>query len=148
MNPVLKAALAFSGKGIPVFPCRDKKPLTENGFKDASTSPAIITKWFDVEDPTLQLAIPTGSKTGMLVIDLDGARPRDRFSLLGTLPDTRMVHTSSGKDGEGEHIQVWLQQPPGAKTKCSQGKLVKGKLTGFGPGIDVRGDGGYVISPP
>jgi len=149
MNSLLKTALQLTGRGIPVFPCRAKAPLVENGYKDASVSPALITKWFpDVDDPTLQLAIPTGAKTGMLVIDLDGDRARERFELLGVIPATRMVHTSPGKDGEGEHIQLWLLQPPGAKTKCSQGKLVKSKLTGFGPGIDVRGDGGYVISPP
>ena len=36
---MLEAALEYADKGLPVFPCqaKGKKPVTENGFKDATT---------------------------------------------------------------------------------------------------------------
>ena len=41
---ILAHGLRLAQRGISVFPCRgDKKPLTEHGFKDASTDKAIIT---------------------------------------------------------------------------------------------------------
>ena len=52
----------------------------------------------------------------------------------GALPATRTIITSPG------HLQLWYAQPPGVKTKSSAGAS--------GPGLDVRGDGGYVIAPP
>jgi Bifunctional DNA primase/polymerase, N-terminal len=40
---IVAAALGLAGEGWPVFPCgRDKRPVTEHGFKDASRDPAII----------------------------------------------------------------------------------------------------------
>src|SRR6185312_6959012 len=40
-SPWLLAALDLAARGIPVSPCyaANKRPITENGFKDASTDP-------------------------------------------------------------------------------------------------------------
>jgi hypothetical protein len=39
-QPILDRALAIAASGLPVFPCRpsNKKPLTKNGFYDATTN--------------------------------------------------------------------------------------------------------------
>ena len=37
MSDLRNAALAYAAKGWAVFPCAGKKPLTGNGFKDATT---------------------------------------------------------------------------------------------------------------
>jgi hypothetical protein len=52
----------------------------------------------------------------------------------GSLPGGRTVRTGSG----GAHIYL---AHPGVKVRNNAG-------TKLGPGIDVRGDGGYVIAPP
>ena len=45
---MFEAALQYARSGIPVFPCNplDKKPLTPNGFYDATTDEAQITAWW------------------------------------------------------------------------------------------------------
>jgi hypothetical protein len=59
-------------EGIPVFPCNpyNKRPLTEHGFKGATTDPERIRPWWR-EHPQAMIGIPTGSASGVFVIDLD-----------------------------------------------------------------------------
>jgi len=49
-NPptVFEAALDYARCGIPVFPCNpiDKKPLTSNGFKNATRDEPQILGWW------------------------------------------------------------------------------------------------------
>jgi hypothetical protein len=51
----------------------------------------------------------------------------------GILPETRVVHTGGG----GLHFYF---EHPGFHTPNSVSEL--------GPGLDLRGDGGYVLLPP
>ena len=131
------AALRHAGRGRPVFPCdpRTKRPLTSHGFKDATVDEGRIRSWFENTDA--MLGLPTGAVTGLVVIDLDGAAGFESWAELerqyGTLPRTASTTTPNG----GQHF--WLQHP-GVEVRCSAGKL--------GVGVDVRGDGGYVIAPP
>lgn len=69
---VLEAALDYAESGIPVFPCNpdNKRPLTEHGFKDASTDTAQIRSWWR-EHPKAMIGVPTGAASGIFVIDLD-----------------------------------------------------------------------------
>jgi hypothetical protein len=143
MQPaVLSAALDYARKGIPVFPCNiAKKPLTEHGFKDATTDENRIRTWWD-EHPNAIIGVPTGEASGWAVIDLDHkpnkfGQMRDGTAALLDLtsgqlpPDTVEAKTPSG----GRHI--FLRHRPGFK--CSTDNEL---------GIDVRADGGYVCVPP
>jgi hypothetical protein len=121
-------ALAAIG---PVLPCIGKRPLISNGVHGASRDLSVIDGWLK-RWPGCNIALATGS---VVVIDLDGDQGEQSFVDLQTdvepLPATLEVRT-----GNGRHLYFLSGQPIGN----SVGKL--------GPGIDVRGHGGYVIAPP
>jgi bifunctional DNA primase/polymerase-like protein len=137
---LLKAALAYARRGVPVFPCEPggKAPLTYSGFWDATTDAHRIEAWWD-RWPYANVGVPTGERSGLLVLDVD---PRDGGpeSLValerinGLLPETAKARTGGG----GMH--VFFRYPPGETVRNSAGRL--------GPGLDVRGEGGYVVVPP
>ena len=137
---MLTAALSLPKDGAPVFPCAaDATPYTAHGFLDATTDPEIIRKIWK-RWPDALLALPTGSVSGTLVLDIDKKNGKDGESSLsaledkhGTLPATLEVLTPSG----GRHLYF---NHPDCETQCSTDKL--------GIGLDIRADGGYVIAPP
>lgn len=124
----------YAEQGIAVFPLQpgDKKPYPgSRGFKDATTDPDIIARWWAAR-PDSNIGIPTGGKFD--VIDIDG--PPGYQSLADLRETSRLpkwearVATPSG----GMHLYI---QPTGA-----------GNGAKFGPGLDYRGHGGYVVAPP
>ncbi len=131
------AALDLARRGWPVFPCRrdSKTPLTRNGFKDATLNPDEIGGLFQTLDPNV--AVRTGAVSGIVVLDVDGDDGFESLHRLarehGPLPRTASVKTPRG----GQHFYF---AHPGGTVPCSVGNL--------GPGLDVRGDGGYVLVPP
>jgi hypothetical protein len=138
----MTAALEYARRGMRVFPChwqepRRKHPLTPRGFHDASREPAIIEKWWR-QWPKALIGMPTGRASGLDVLDIDVKEPRangfDSLEDLGhVLPDTPMAHTASGG------VHVYFADSPDRELRNSAGLL--------GPGLDVRGTGGYVIVP-
>lgn len=138
----LDAALGYVSRGWPVFPCRwegpgRKRPLTRNGFHDATDVDAQIETWWK-QWPEALIGAPTGAAIGAVVLDIDVKDPLangfDTLEDLGRaiLPDTPIALTSSG----GCHVYFAC---PERELKCSAGLL--------GPGLDVRAAGGYVILP-
>ena len=71
-NTMMKAALGYAALDMYVFPLipRDKKPLTTNGFKDASKDRKQIQEWW-TRWPDANIGIATGEISGLIVIDLD-----------------------------------------------------------------------------
>jgi hypothetical protein len=133
----LDAALTYAARGWHVFPTtRAKKPLTQNGFKDATSDLAIITAMWQCR-PDAVPAAATGAISGIVVLDIDcknGVNGWDSLDAIGisTCPHTPGQHTPSGG------YQAFFEAP-GFEVPCSAGKL--------GLGLDVRGDGGYVCLP-
>ncbi len=133
---VVRAALTYAGEGIPVFPCKPggKEPLTQHGFKDASTDASKITAWFN-RWPNANIGIPTGERSGILALDVDNPASLETLEAEhGELPATTTIRTGSGG------LHYYFRYPAGEKISISAGKL--------GPGLDTRGEGGYVIAPP
>lgn len=142
-SEVLGAALELAAEGAPVFPCdpASKRPLVATGFKAATTDEMTITTWWR-QRPQAMIGIPTGEPSAVFVLDIDRDESKglDGFATLaameaahGPLPATRTQRTPRG----GEHrLFSW----PGFKVRNSASKL--------GAGLDIRGDGGYVIVAP
>ena len=76
----LALALSYARDGLPVLPgCpRTKRPLTKHGLHDATTDAATIRGWWQ-RWPSALVATPTGARTGLWVLDVDG--PIGRASL-------------------------------------------------------------------
>lgn len=161
-NPMLSLALSYAAAGIPVFPCRAadevtddydpetgeiivlkaKSPHTSNGFKGATKSERIIRILWGDRHPGAVVGAPTGEQMGAWVLDVDVHKDDDGNvingyetiaaleDIHGDLPRTAVAKTAGG----GEHH--YFRYTPGVRNR--------GKL---GPGLDVRGAGGYVVMP-
>jgi hypothetical protein len=134
------AALAYARRGVPVFPCEPgaKRPLTRNGHWDATTDSRVIERWWK-RWPSANVGVPTGKKSGVVVLDVDvdegGLESLAKLERAGTpVPKTARARTGGGG------IHVFFRYPRGTEIRNSAGLL--------GPGLDVRGEGGYVVVPP
>jgi putative DNA primase/helicase len=134
-------ALFCAERGWHVFPCspKSKRPLTENGLNDATRDSSIIQGWWK-KWPGAMIGVATGSQSGFFAIDLDhdpdkgldGIATFESLKNGSDLPETITTQTPRG----GRHL--WFKYVSGVKN--SAGKIA--------PGVDVRGEGGYVIAPP
>lgn len=90
--------------------------------------------WWNKRWPEANIGMATGHLSGVVVLDLDGTEARKEALRRGISPSPTIF---TGKVG-GTHI--WLRDPgPGAELRNFARKL---------PGIDFRGEGGYVVLPP
>ena len=138
MNPFAFTAGQYAGRGWCVFPCvaGAKVPATTHGLHDATTDRDVIRQWWE-RWPRANVAIRTGAVSGLVVLDVDGPEGFASLKALearhGALPRTYTVSTPRG----GLHFYF---AHPGGTIPNSAGKIA--------PGIDLRGDGGYVVAPP
>ena len=139
---ILDAALAYAAKGWPVFPCNplDKRPLTKHGFKDATTdTEQIAAQW--KKKPDAMIAVPMGAASGVFCVDLDRKPGGDDGvatwakleSEYGKVLETRTHQTPS----TGRHLLF----------KWRDG-IRNISLDGLAPGIEIKGEGGYIVVPP
>jgi putative DNA primase/helicase len=138
----LVAARTYAERGWRIFPCgSDKLPVIDDWPNRASRNPAKIECWWQ-RWPTALIGLPTGRVNGAVVLDVDVKRPEayglDTLDDLGfaILPVTPMAHTRSG----GLHLYFTPPVQGLRNTTGSRGR-------GIGPGLDWRGDGGFVILP-
>jgi hypothetical protein len=116
-----------------------KHPRNRNGLHGATTNLKTVHAWLH-QWQKANLGVATGGSSHLLVIDIDprhdGHRSLSDLEVqYERLPRTYTVRTGSG----GLHLYFSMKgiDPP---IRNSAGKL--------GPGIDVRGKGGYVVGPP
>ena len=138
MSELHQAARALAERGMAVMPvqARDKVPATSHGVHDATTDPATIDDWWRLI-PDANIGVACGVVSGIFVLDIDGedgeATIRGLEAEHGPAPSTIEVIT-----GQGRHCYFRLgDHGPVGNTA--------GRI---GPGIDTRGDGGYVLAPP
>lgn len=139
MTPLGHAALKLAARGLRVFPvvARTKNPAVKDNLRLATIDEGVIRAWWRSLD--FNVAIATGPASAVWVLDIDGEQGERTLRQLeaehGALPATVEAITGGG----GRHL-FW-RWPAGAEIRNSQ-------LRADLPGIDIRGDGGFVVAPP
>jgi hypothetical protein len=158
MPPLNQAALALAAKGFAVFPLRpktkepygdDKFYRTVGGYKCATRDRSLIEFWW-ARHPDNNIGIATGSVSAIWVLDVDGDEGRETLATLeeqhGQLPETVAVVTPgkiNKKTGlhTGRGLHLYFRYPLGLDIRNAQDRDDL-------PGLDWRGNGGYVLVPP
>lgn len=143
MDTMLDCAIRYANLGLAVFPLipKDKRPLTKNGFKDATTDTKQIEQWWH-QNPNANIGIATGAVSGGLFVidcDVDEEKGKDGYHTFLDwvddhylyLQDTWQSITGRG----GYHIMF----------KCDHHVSTRANWL---PSVDVRADGGYIVAPP
>jgi hypothetical protein len=132
--PAKEWALYYLRRGWSVVPVRrgEKIPaIPWHQFQNRRATEAEIQDWF--ADPTRGVGIVTGAISNLTVADFDGdigaATEQDILPRLGAGP---VALTGGG----GCHR---FFSHPGKKVPTRKGIL---------PGMDIRGDGGFIVAPP
>ena len=141
-NPIHEAALSYAAKGWRVIliggPKEPAPPDKTPGkwpriewAKEATTKEQTINRWWRLH-PNDNVAVATGSS--FIVLDIDGPHGEAQLEARGyEIPETLEVKT-----GKGRHL--YFQGDATIRNKVG---LINGA-----PGVDVRGEGGYVVVPP
>ncbi len=162
-RPMIEYALAYAALGWPVFPvhwvdqtidattgeivnrcsCKrpscdrsGKHPLTGGGFHDATTDASQVRDWW-ARWPMANIGMATGAPCWVLDIDFrhgkDGHLTIEQLEREhGLLPQTLAARSGGG----GRHLFF----RPSLGVTCSTERV--------GRGVDVRGEGGYIIVEP
>jgi hypothetical protein len=137
MSYLLNFALQYAGIGWRVFPLApgQKIPITKHGVKDATTDETQIRAWW-AQWPNANIAVACGAASGVYVVDVDisaGGEINGLESLkeFPPLPITVRQDTPRG----GYHAFFKTCNAPANRNS-------------FRPGVDIRGDGYYVVLAP
>jgi hypothetical protein len=125
---------------MPVFPCHGKVPLISkadggHGFYDATVDLQQITTWWQ-QYPKANIGYRTSATAPVLDVDPQHGGDDTLFALEqthGALPETRRVVTG----GPSKSTHYYFTSPEAIPNKSF-----------LGVGIDVQGEGSYVIVPP
>lgn len=110
--------------------CRGKHPRTPNGVLDATTDADTIKGWW-TRWPNASIGIATGKKSGVAVVDLDGAPG------IASGVQLRLFSGIASLTGDGK--QLFYADP--------EGRLMN-SVKKLATGVDTRGNNGYVVAPP
>ncbi|MGM9571104.1 MAG: bifunctional DNA primase/polymerase, partial [bacterium] len=131
-NPLLQAALEYLLLyKWSVIPLNGKKPYQGwAAYQKRRPTEAEVRQWWH-KYPEANIGIICGKVSGLVVLDLDGEEGMQSFNKKGYAPIT-----VAAKTGNGTHF-YYLH--PGHEVH---------NFTSKEPGLDFRGDGGYVVAPP
>ena len=154
---LLEMALQYAERGWLVLPlhspvengcsCKNpacksigKHPRNSHGLKEANKDPLTIKRWWETW-PQANIGVCTGRESGLVVLDIDPRHDGNNsleqlVSRNGKLPETLESLTGGG----GKHI---FFSHPGKEFQIKNSAGLAGL-----PGLDIRGDGGYIVAPP
>lgn len=149
-SQMLEHALEYLQLGYPVFPvcspamgqhrhrnatCTSvgKRPLVAwEPYQTRLPTINEVRKWWS-DWPLANIGMPTGQLSGVVVLDADSGDAKKLAMEQGGVDRTPAVFT--GKPGG---IHFWLAHPGDTVSNFARKR----------PGLDFRGDGGYVLVPP
>ncbi len=136
-DTLLTAALEHADRGWRVFPCTpgSKVPLGKfapHGFRDATSNPNQIRRWW-LAEPYANIGLPTGVKFD--VLDIDNVSAFETLAAVRS-PSDSDINGPMVTTRRGLHYYV---APTGFRSTVRLGGI---------PGLDWRGEGGYVVAPP
>jgi hypothetical protein len=134
-NNILSHALQYAEAGYSVIPVNtnSKKPLIKwTPYQTKRATPEEITEWFS-KWPDAGIGLVTGKISNLFVIDAD--TPEAIAWVESQLPESLVCPIAETPRG-GRHYYFSYEG-------CS---LTVG--TQIFPGVDYRGEGGYIIAPP
>lgn len=114
-----------------------KHPMPRDGLKSGTKDFELIKKYWR-KYPYANIGILTGEISNLAVLDIDGDAGRKSCALIKKKFGKQIPTVSAITGSNGQHL-LWLH--PG------KGKVVRNR-TKIIPGIDFRGDGGYIVAPP
>jgi Bifunctional DNA primase/polymerase, N-terminal len=140
-------ALRYASWGYAVLPVErgGKKPhrmLPMGGVHHATCDSGQIREWWS-QDPAASIGVATGAASALAVIDLDvkgehnGLESLSRFLSSFSSGDALASCPAARTPSGGWHL--WLRLPLGWRSPERPSIL---------PGVDVKGDGGYVLAAP
>ena len=128
-QPIAIEALSLSHTGWSVIPLKpqSKEPLIPwRELQRRRLTEREIIEIFE-RHPDANVGVITGAISRLLVLDVDSFETVKRFGV----PETPIVETARGRH--------YYFQLPGKKIRS---------VTGIAEGLDVKAEGGYVVSPP
>lgn len=138
---MLEEALALAEQGWYVFPTRPtKEPFVRDWPNEATRDPNVILDWWDTW-PDANIGVACG-KSRLVVLDID-SKPgalEDFEVMISTHAQEDWAETVTADTGGGG-VHYFFQAPDGINVSNRAGYL------GY-RGVDVRGDGGYVVVAP
>lgn len=144
------AAMQYLQMGWSIIPIRmgDKKPAIEwKRFQEVAATEDEITSWFEDGVPDgngglttyFNLAVITGEVSGLVVVDCD-----NQDALTYAVNEAGLFSLLTVSTTRGSHM--YFKHPKGERVQCKAGGV--GRDWPNVAGLDLRGDGGYVVAPP
>jgi len=138
---VIEHALGYLRMGYNVIPTdshgKGGAPFPWKFYQSERVTAVQARQWWTKQYPGCGISILTGQISGCVVLDLDlhgadnGIKAAE--SLYGWEPEGPLVRTGGGG------LHAYYRHPGGERFA---------NATGIIPGVDVRGDGGFVYAPP
>ena len=141
MNRLLEAALQYRSMGLSVIPLSPKSKIPPKGFSPIPYRARIATEdeirqWWK-DEPNYNVGIVTGKLSGVFVIDLDkyadDYSEESSYKIIGDSIVCPTVETPR----KGQHL--YYSYPENFNPTIG---------ARVAPGIDFRGEGGYILAPP
>ena len=167
-NPLLVAALGYAARGIRVAPAHGivggvctcgeahdklsdhgKHPRSARGSTDGTVDPGIIREWWR-KWPDSNVMVCTGKMADgkyLAILDIDVKDDRDgheRLRELGQQLGARLPDSPMSLSGRSGGMHRWFV----SDVPVRNGVGILSHSPGEPSGLDVRGEGGYVIAPP